>query len=195
MIAIRFTSMVETSEGIGMAIFTFAIILIFASFLNGQVAMRGFDFAEITENRFLNIIGVFLATSLIIILFFSNITRFTNEPNPFLTAPYRVLKIGQVFAKLTLDKDFIKDTQLRERGLMPDLPCQTTFKFKILSSIGTEYIVQYPADSSGGKDINKDFSSEVKNVESMTLRIPKTKVLLVEYQDDSSKAVPNNSNK
>lgn len=182
MIAIRFTSMVEASEGIDMAIVTFATILIFASLLNGQIAMKGFDFVKITENRFLNISSVFLVTSFIVILFFSNIAGITKEPNPFLTAPYRVLKIGQVSAKLTLDKDFIEDAQLRERGLMPESSCQTTFKFKILSSVGTEYIVQYPADSLG-KELDRNFPSEIKNVESMILRIPKTKVLLVEYQN------------
>lgn len=183
MIAIRFTSMVQTSDsgGIGMALFTFAMILIFASFLNRQVAIKGLGFAEITENYYLNTIISGWLLVLIIILFFSNIVGITKEPNPFLTAPYKVLKIGQVPAKLTLDKDYIKDAQLRERGLIPDSSCQTTFKFKILSSIGTEYIVQYPADSSG-KDINKNFPSEAKNVESMTLRISKTKVLLVEYK-------------
>lgn len=77
--------------------------------------------------------------------------------------------------------------KLIEKNITPDDSSdQMTFKFKILSSVGTDYIVQYPASE---KEANKN-SLETKNIEPRILRIPKAKVLLVEYQVDSSKQGP-----
>jgi hypothetical protein len=176
-IAIYFTSHVEMNEGFWVGIFTFCLILLIASILNGQIAIKGFNFGKIVENRSLNNIIWILLIIMTLLIFFSNLV--TEELNPFLVAPFRILKIGQVSAKLTLDKDFIREAQLEERGIMPDPLCPTTFKFKILSSLGTEYIVQYPADDT--QNVKKCLLEKNKNVKPVILKIPKSKVLLVEY--------------
>lgn len=164
MIALRFSSTVEASNSVGMAIVTFTAILFFASLVNGQVAIEGFGFLKDVENPLLNIVGGFLLIVLIVVLFFSNIAGLTNKPNPFLTAPYRILRIGQIEANLSLDDDFVKKTLCKGAGEL----CETTFKFKILSSIGTEYIVET--------------LNEAGQTPKRILRIPKEKVLLVEYE-------------
>ncbi|MBI3583850.1 MAG: hypothetical protein HY096_07865 [Nitrospinae bacterium] len=106
----------------------------------------------------------------------------SNNYNPFFIAPYKLLRIGQVCASLTLDNDFVLKTHLTEKlGLekreeeknVAYEQTNNAINFKILSSIGTEYIVEYPCDSSEATNNKK------KNIN--IFRIPKDKILLVKY--------------
>jgi MFS family permease len=145
-------------------------MLSLSAIFNGIVALEGLGFARITRNPNINFFIGFFVLLFIVSIIFPYMTL-SNNPNPFLIAPYRLLRIGQVCASLTLDNDFVIDTHLTKKLELEKN--EGKFDFKILSSIGTEYIVEYPSDCSK-TTTNKNKS---KNI----LRIPKNKILLVEY--------------
>lgn len=169
----------------------FAVLVLTAAFVNAKIAEEGIGFSKTSTKRSVldTIIG-FLSVALFFLLLLSSISMFKGQYNFLLTAPFRILKVGLYKANLTLDKDFIKLTKidsLRGKSTTSD-QSKTKLCFEVLSSIGTEYIVvPLPDEKCKTQDYRKSRleKNEVKDADldkmKHILRIPKNKILLIEY--------------
>lgn len=161
-------------------------VLLPSAFINSLILLKGLSFTMKADSSFkdasLSILMIFSVLIVLILTLGTILGEINKEKtNPFLTAPFKLLKIGQINAKLSLDDDFVKKAQLREKCYLPE-QCQTTFKFNVLSNIGSEYIVKYPAgELSHAARVDIDCEEQLNKFR--VLRIPKDKILLIEYDD------------
>jgi hypothetical protein len=147
---------------------TFIVAVFFAVVVNGLIAINGFNIFNInkkSENHFLRNIRD-IAFLVILIVFF--LSMISERLSLFITAPFKTLHIGQFNANLTIDNTYLENIQIgccRRNGNKIE-------NVKILDSIGKEYIIECKS----GFQTNTIF------------RIPKNKVLLVDYSVKRSDA-------
>lgn len=158
--------------------FSAYIVMLLIGFLlaavtNGLIATEDFIFKKEIKDPLVKYAVGFLSLIFLIITLAFCFDMYTDKRNPLIIAPFKMLRIGQVDADITLDEDYVKKSNLGKFS-----NTLNAFRFKILSSIGSEYIVQYPTSD----EIN-DAKNNTSPTKYNILRIPKSKVLLVEYMD------------
>lgn len=131
LIALMAGSLLESSPDYApLAFYGFAVVTLLAVLSN--------YFLSLPQRRSLFASIIFLSLMLILVL-----SEFTpsNRPNLFLTVPYRILKIGQVHARLTLDKNFEQQSSMFTE-CHPKKTAPQTYNLFVIDSIGSEYIIE-----------------------------------------------------
>lgn len=150
----------SSPDSASLASYGFGAVLLVAAVTNHSIA---------TEQRHPLLITMgFFGLSLIFLL--SMITP-ADRHNIFLTAPYRILKIGQIQAHLTLEPSFEQRSPIFEECGLKKNPTRTYDLF-VIDSVGSEYMVKCDSlDKNNGKQKNR------------LVKIPKKAVLQAMYID------------
>lgn len=153
------------------------VVMAIAVFSNVFVSHRGFTFAaQGQHNAISNLLGFTMVMIFLLLFLFGGLMTIQSFINPnakstpfhkFLSVPFRAMKLGSYDAVLTLDPNYVDSIPFAGRTC---LTCHNSFH--VLSSIGSEYIIEIAADRLLDKSDYRGIST--------VLRIPKSKVLPAE---------------